>query len=954
MRHLEERLHQVVRGDVDFSRKAQSLYATDASNYRHVPIGVVVPLDADDVVEAVLACREAGVPVTVRGGGTSIAGNASGDGVVIDISRHLNRVISIDPIAKTAVVEAGVVLDHLNAEAAKYNLRFAPDPSTHSRCTIGGMLGNDACGSHSVAWGRTSDNVLSMEVLLADGTQMHVGPTSQEELVELCNRTDRVGRIYQDLRAMVNENLALLRIGLPELPRRVSGYALDSLLPERGFNLARALVGSEGTCVAVLTATLSLVPIPSKVSLVVAGFEDDIAAADAVPSVLMSRPLTVEGLDRELVERYINNKPDGAEVAKILPRGSGWLFLEIGGDSDQEVSKKSAQLIADLNNIKGFTGSVEVIETKAQRDLWKIREEGAGLATRTPDGVEAFPGWEDAAVPPKKLGAYLREFRALLVEYGLRGTTYGHFGDGCIHVRIDFDLFSDNGVRDFRSFIEAAADLVVRHGGSLSGEHGDGQARGELLPRMYPPEVIALFERFKGIWDPTDVMNPGMLVRPRPFDEDLRVSPSSAKTVTDVTFSYPHDGGDFASALRRCVGVGKCRSHEGGVMCPSYRATGDEANSTRGRAHLLQEMLDGRVIKDRWRSEEVREALDLCLSCKACSSDCPTNVDMATYKSEFLYHHYQGRLRPAGHYSMGWLPWWSRIASKTPRVVNALTSSLIAPLLRRVSGIASEREIPQFAERSFISWMKKRANPHLANTHLKVVLWPDTFTNYFSPQVGQAAVRVFESAGIAVELPTGKVCCGLTWISTGQLDIARSVLRKTLLTIAPFVGTDTVIVGLEPSCTAALRKDLLELLPGDPSAIWLSAHVLTFAEALERLAPDTWTPQIPVRTLRQTHCHQYAALGSDADRRIMTRLGIDNTTLPASCCGLAGNFGFEKGHYEISMAVGEAVVLPAVRIAAAETTVLADGFSCRTQIDQATDRRAMHLAELIDQFISGK
>ena len=541
MRHLEERLHQVVRGDVDFSRKAQSLYATDASNYRHVPIGVVVPLDADDVVEAVLACREAGVPVTVRGGGTSIAGNASGDGVVIDISRHLNRVISIDPIAKTAVVEAGVVLDHLNAEAAKYNLRFAPDPSTHSRCTIGGMLGNDACGSHSVAWGRTSDNVLSMEVLLADGTQMHVGPTSQEELVELCNRTDRVGRIYQDLRAMVNENLALLRIGLPELPRRVSGYALDSLLPERGFNLARALVGSEGTCVAVLTATLSLVPIPSKVSLVVAGFEDDIAAADAVPSVLMSRPLTVEGLDRELVERYINNKPDGAEVAKILPRGSGWLFLEIGGDSDQEVSKKSAQLIADLNNIKGFTGSVEVIETKAQRDLWKIREEGAGLATRTPDGVEAFPGWEDAAVPPKKLGAYLREFRALLVEYGLRGTTYGHFGDGCIHVRIDFDLFSDNGVRDFRSFIEAAADLVVRHGGSLSGEHGDGQARGELLPRMYPPEVIALFERFKGIWDPTDVMNPGMLVRPRPFDEDLRVSPSSAKTVTDVTFSYPHD-----------------------------------------------------------------------------------------------------------------------------------------------------------------------------------------------------------------------------------------------------------------------------------------------------------------------------------------------------------------------------------------------------------------------------
>lgn len=954
MHQLEERLRQVVRGDVDFSRKARSLYAVDASNYRHVPLGVVVPLDADDVVETVLTCVEAEVPVTIRGGGTSIAGNASGTGIVIDTSRHLNRIISIDPVAKTAVVEPGVVLDQLNLAAAKFNLRFAPDPSTHSRCTIGGMLGNDACGSHSVAWGRTSDNVLSMEVLLSDGTRMRVGSTTKEELVELCIRPDRIGDVYRQLRALGQDNLALLRTSIPNLPRRVSGYALDALLPENGFNVACALVGSEGTCVTILTATVALVAIPENVVMVVAGFVDDIAAADAVPAVLTHKPLTVEGMDRELVSRYVAAKPDGSAVANLLPSGAGWLFLEIAGVDKYEVSAKARALITALRGTIGFTDAIVVSELNSQRDLWRIREEGAGLATRASDGAEAFPGWEDAAVPPQNLGAYLREFRTLLAEYGLRGAAYGHFGDGCIHVRIDFDLFSDNGVSAFRSFIESAADLVIRHGGSLSGEHGDGQARGELLPKMYPPEVIALFENFKAIWDPTDSMNPGMLVRPRPFDADLRVSPNSPRILNDVRFSYPHDGGDFASALRRCVGVGKCRSHEGGVMCPSYRATGEEQNSTRGRAHLLQEMLDGRVIKDRWRSEEVREALDLCLSCKACSSDCPTNVDMATYKSEFLYHHYQGRLRPAGHYSMGWLPWWSRIASKAPAAVNALTSSRFAPLLKKVGGIAREREIPQYANGTFLSWMRKRPSALLSKSQPRVIVWPDTFTNYFSPEVGQSAVRVLESAGVAVELPAGQVCCGLTWISTGQLDIARSVLRKTLHAIAPLVGTDTVIVGLEPSCTAALRKDLVELLPDDPAAKWLSAHVFTFAEALEKLAPADWAPQIASKTLRQTHCHQYASLGSEADRRIMARLGINNTTLPASCCGLAGNFGFEKGHFDISMAVGEAVVLPSVRQADADTTVLADGFSCRTQIDQATDRRALHLAQLIDESIAGK
>lgn len=950
---VEATLRAAVRGDVDFSSTARGLYATDASNYRHVPLGVVLPRDTDDVVAAVGACRRHRVPLTPRGGGTSIAGNATGSGVVLDTSRYLRRVLGVDPGTRTATVEPGAVLDQLNAAAAEYGLVFAPDPSTHSRATIGGMVGNDACGAHSVQWGRTSDNVISLDVLLYDGTRITVGQTDVEQLARLAARDDGVGRVYRQLRELASDNLGLLRTGFPSLPRRVSGYALDQLLPENGFNLARALVGTEGTCVTVLSATVRLVTLPAFRVLVVAGFADDVAAAQAVPGILSHRPAAVEGIDRELVDTYVAIKPDGSSLAERLPPGGGWLFVELGGPSAQELVEQADLLSRDLAGASGFTSAFVVRQAAQQRALWRIREEGAGLATRLPDGAEAFPGWEDAAVPPENLGAYLRDFRGLLARHGLRGVSYGHFGDGCIHTRIDVDLLTAGGRTAFRSFVEQAADLVVSHGGSLSGEHGDGQARGELLARMYPPAVLRLFEAFKAVWDPHDLMNPGVLVRPRPLDADLRVPARAARPVTDVVFAYPHDSGDFAKAVRRCVGVGACRSSSGGVMCPSFRATGQEEHSTRGRAHLLLEMLQGDVVTAGWRSPEVREALDLCLSCKACSSDCPVNVDMATYKAEFLDKHYSRRLRPASHYSMGYLPLWARLASRAPRAVNAVTQSGVAPLMKRAGGIAAERSIPTFGQHTLVSWMAGRREPAARPPGPTVVLWPDTFTNHFSPEVGQAAVRVLESAGIALTLPKDRVCCGLTWVSTGQLAVARRVIGRTLQTMSAQAGADVWVVGLEPSCTAALRKDLPELFPRDATARWLSSHVLTFAEALDTFAPDDWAPQVGRSSISQTHCHQHAVLGTDADRRLRARVGLDDRAIPASCCGLAGNFGFERGHYDVSMAVGELETLPAVRVAAEGTAVLADGFSCRTQVAQSTGRTAQHLAQVIDQALRG-
>ncbi|MEU9950964.1 FAD-binding and (Fe-S)-binding domain-containing protein [Streptomyces sp. NPDC047939] len=921
---LVRELRASVRGEVAFDATARALTTMDASNYRRVPLGVVTPRDADDVAATLAACRAHGVPVVPRGGGTSIAGQATGTGVVLDLTRHLRSIVELDPASRTAVVQPGVVLDDLRAAAAPHGLTFGPDPSTHSRCTIGGMIGNNSCGSHSVAWGTTADNVHALTVARYGGDTL---------------RLERGAEGPAGLRELVAGHLALLRTGFPGLPRRISGYALDALLPENGPDPARAFCGSEGTLGVVTEATLRLVEAPAARALAVLGYADESAAAEAAPGLLPFHPLTVEGMAADLVR-----EPAG------LPRGAAWLFAETGGATPAEARAHAERLVRAAS--ADAVDAAVVTDPAGQRALWRIREDAAGTATRMPDSSEAWPGWEDCAVPPARLGPYLRDFRALLTEHGLRGTPYGHFGDGCIHVRIDFDLLTGPGVARFRRFSEDLASLVVAHGGSLSGEHGDGQARAELLPRMYGDELVALFGRFKDLWDPDGGMNPGILTRPARLDENLRFEVLPKKPV-DVEFGYPHDGGDFSAAVRRCVGVAKCRTEQTSgpsVMCPSFRATGEEAHSTRGRARLLHEMLAGEaggVITDGWRSTEVRDALDLCLSCKGCRSDCPVGVDMATYKAEFLHHHYRGRLRPAAHYAMGWLPRWLRLASPFAGALNALARVRpLAALAGRVSGIAPERGIPVLARERFTRWLNRRwgKGTFILSGDRTATLWPDTFTEHLSPEVGRAAVRVLEATGRQV-LPAGRgLCCGLTYVSTGQLTRARTVMRRTLERLGGMLGTPVIV--LEPSCAATLRTDLPELLPDDPRAAELAASVRTLAEYLEEYAPDWEPPRLDRQVTGQTHCHQHAVLGDAADRRLRERAGLSGE-LTGGCCGLAGNFGFERGHWEVSVACAEDQLLPAVRQAPPGTEILADGFSCRTQLAQLGGVRARHLAEVL-------
>ncbi|MEV1294852.1 FAD-linked oxidase C-terminal domain-containing protein [Pseudonocardia sp. NPDC049635] len=938
---IAEALHRADCGDVmtDASRRAQ--YSTDASNYRQVPSAVVLPRTRAHVVNAVAACRALQLPVTCRGAGTSTSGQALGAGVVLDFSRHFNRLLAVDVEKQTATVEPGIVLDDLQDAAAQHGLLFGADPSTHSRCTLGGMIGNNACGARSLAWGRTADNVVELEVLTYHGTVMTIGAMSRTEIDAAIAAGGEQGRIVGALHRLAQENLGVLRTELGRFARQASGYALEQLLPEHRFDLAKALVGSEGTCAIVLSATVRLITPPPARALVVVGFADVATAADAVPDLLSRELLALEGLDRSLTD--IVTRPETRAVVDALPDGQAWLFAELGRTAE-EVAGSADRLAAVAGHRAGFTGTEIVQDPARARTFWRIREDGAGLATRLPDGSEAWPGVEDVAVPPIALGSYLRGFTELLDRHGLHGVIYGHFGEGCLHVRIDFDFTTEEGTATFRAFMVEVAE----HHGSLSGEHGDGQARSELLSLIYSPRVIGLFEDFRQVWDPDDQLNPGIIVRPRPIDANLRIDPARRSLPITTVRPFHSDDGDFAKATRRCVGVAKCRTtaHRGEVMCPSYRVTLDEKDSPRGRARLLHEMTQGEVITGGWRSAEVRDALDLCLSCKGCSVDCPVGVDVAAYKSEFLHHHYRHRIRPASHYSMGWLPLLSQIAARAPRLVNAVTASPAALVLKRACGVAAERELPRFAEQTFLAWFHSRTG-HGSGERGDVLLWPDTFNNHFTPEVLQAGTRVLEHAGFRVHLPDRPQCCAVTWISTGQLDVARRVARRTVRALNGPLQAGMPVVGLEPSCTAALRTDLPELLDGDPRARLLGESVHTLAEFLEQHAADWTPPPVGRRSLSQTHCHQHATSGFGADARLLARMGMDNTALDSGCCGLAGNFGFERGHYATSVAVGEQVLLPAVRAAAADTVILADGFSCRTQIAQHSRRSAAHLAELL-------
>ncbi|EFL30034.1 FAD binding oxidoreductase [Streptomyces viridochromogenes DSM 40736] len=947
---LTARLAEIAPGlRVESGPGATGPYAYDASNYRVPPRAVAFPRTADDVAAVLRACREAGVPVTARGGGTSMAGNAVGAGVVLDFSRYMNRILDIDVEARTARVESGVVLDVLRGATAPHGLDFGPDPSSHSRCTLGGMIGNDACGNRSVRDGRTSGHVEALEIVTADGVRavadhrgLHPADPGDAGLV---------ARLEADLRRLVEENLEPIRTELGRIPRQVSGYQLHHLLPENGFDLARALVGTEGTCAVVTAATVRLVATAQASTLLTLGYDDVVEAAEDVPEILRWSPSAVEGMDEAIVATMRARR--GPDSVTGLPEGRAWLYVELEGDDQASVTARAAELLDALKAAGRMTGGRVVESAAERRSLWRVREDGAGLAARLVDdggtarssgaesGGESWPGWEDAAVAPGNLAAYLRGFRELLASHGLTGVLYGHFGAGCVHVRIDFDPASEAGQAAMRRFLTEAAALVVEHGGTLSGEHGDGRARSELLQVMYSHRMIAVFAAFKQVFDPDGLLNPGVVVDPAPLDADLALR---ELPLVDTSFTFPHDEDGLAGAVRRCVGIGRCRSDAGGVMCPSYRATGEENHSTRGRARLLQEMVRGETVQDGWRSTEVRDALDLCLSCKACSSDCPVGVDMATYKAEFLHQHYKGRLRPRSHYSLGWLPLTSALAGHAARPVNALLRGPLGRLLARLGGVTTRRRIPAFASRHTLRRALRTAR---TGEPARALLFVDSFTRAFRPGVAGAAGRVLAGAGIPCA-PRDGLCCGLTWVSTGQLGTARRVMSRTVAALDD--GDDRPIVVAEPSCAAALKRDVPELL-GTEAARRVADRVHTLTGALTELADQGWTPPpLPETLVLQTHCHEYATFKGRRPADLLRRLGVRDVDEAEGCCGLAGNFGFEAEHYDTSVAVADLALTP--RLDALEgRTVVADGFSCATQIDHlAGDRgvRALHLAELLD------
>ena len=1102
--------------DVDSSVGTRARYSSDAGLTRIPPLAVAFPRTPEQAVAAFHLARAHGVPLTARGGGTSCASNAIGPGLVLDFSRHMNRVLSIDPEARTATVEPGCVGSTLQAAAAKHGLRFGPDPSSQNRATIAGMVANNACGPHATAWGRTSDNIVALDCVDGHGRRF-TATTSHDSAL----------RDVPGLASLIDSHLAPIRTQLGRFKRQVSGYSLEHLTPEGGRNLAAMLTGTEGTLVLILSVTVRLVPLPDAPVLAALGYRSMIEAADDVPALLAHSPLAVEGMDRRLVDVVRAHKGPGAVPA--LPEGEGWLLVEVGAPGED--------VTASLERARALCADSAAIDTVvyppgAQASaLWRIRADGAGLGGRTPpDGAgggdqQAWPGFEDAAVPPENLGAYLRDFTALMEEFDIDGLLYGHFGDGCVHVRLAMPLETPGGVAHSRAFLQSAARICAAHGGSVSGEHGDGRARGELLRFMYSPEMLDLFARVKHVFDPDNLLNPGVLASPMdeaeaasrararvlaarsggpdgltangaaataltdhddahatrpglapadsalqpndaaandsppspdvsgaaggtglaPADGALKLQPgvdpldanlrrvAAHPMPADGGFAFTHDGGDFTAAVHRCTGVGKCRAGVSGTfMCPSYLATRDEKDVTRGRARILQEAANSQLVKA-IDSPEVLEALDLCLACKACSADCPAGVDMARYRSEALFRTYRGRMRPLSHYTLGWLPRLTRVTARVPglaTVANAVMSvGPLRSLAFRIIGLDPRRGMPALQSGTFTAWARRRnllagsvpasassdpisgASDHVsvASNHVSdafnpisearerdaaptssasarerggttassasarereaatassmadspilsgprdpsgrpyALVWADSFSQTLDDAGARAVVDVLEANGFA-PIVAPDACCGLTWITTGQLTGAKKHLTSLLSVLAPFAASGIPIVGVEPSCTAVLRDDLLDLLPEDPRSALVSGATRTLAEALSVVpASARRLPSLEgVEIVAQPHCHHYSVMGWDTDQALLESLGARVTRLEG-CCGLAGNFGMEAGHYDLSVAVASHSLLPTLD-AQPDAVYLADGFSCRTQAAQLAGRGGVHLATLL-------
>jgi FAD/FMN-containing dehydrogenase/Fe-S oxidoreductase len=956
---LEAELTSILEGEVRFDEGSKALYATDASNYRQVPLGVVLPKSEEDIIHTVSICRKYKAPLLSRGGGTSLTGACCNVAVVMDMTKYYNKILHIDKEKKTVLVQPGIVLDEMRGTTSKEaQLTFGPDPATHSHCAIGGMLGNNSCGVHSImsqfyGYGaRMSDNTESLTVLTYDGLKMKVGPTSEEELDNIINGGGRRGEIYHKLKNLRDKYGDEIRQKFPNIPRRVSGYDLPSLLPENGFNVAQALVGSEGTCVVILQANMKLMPDPGARSLVVLGYPDIYAAGSACPGIMKHEPIGLEGFD-DLLIQFMKKKGLNLDDLPLLPKGNGWLLVEFGGKDKTDSDNKCKGLMEELKKEKDAPNMSLFDDPAQEKLLWEIRESGLGATAFVPGEPDGAPGWEDSAVPPEKVGSYLKDLRALFSKFGYHPSLYGHFGQGCIHCRVGFDLETEEGIQNYKNFTVEASHLVVSYGGSLSGEHGDGQTRGDLLEIMFGEKIMQAFHEFKSIWDPQWLMNPGKILDTYGQLSNFRLGTAYNPPAPKTHFHYLNDDnkGSFSRAVLRCVGVGNCRRHEGGTMCPSYMVTREEKDSTRGRAHMLFEMLQGDVVQGGWKDEDVKKSLDLCLACKGCKGDCPVNVDMATLKSEFLSHYYEGKLRPRNAYAFGWIYWWSRLASLAPGLVNFFTQTPgFSYVSKALAGVTQKRQIPKFAQQTFRNWFQNK--PSNNQDKPKVILWLDTFNNFFKPETLVAGLDVLEAAGYQVIISRRTVCCGRPLYDFGMLDTAKKMLLQILDVLRDEIRSGTPLVGLEPSCVAVFRDEMCDLLPANEDAKRLKKQTFTLAEFLDKHAENYKAPILKRKAIVQGHCHQKAIMKMRSEEKIFQDMEMDYDVLDSGCCGMAGYFGYEKGDkYEVSVKAGERVLLPAVRKADKKTLIIADGFSCREQIEQLTNREGLHTAQVLQMAL---
>jgi FAD/FMN-containing dehydrogenase/Fe-S oxidoreductase len=978
-RGLEQELRHNVEGEVRFDAGSKAMYAVDASNYRQVPIGVVIPKNKDDVIAAVAAARKFGAPILSRGGGTSLAGQCCNVAVVIDWTKYVHGVIEVNPYERYARVLPGTVCDTLRDHPVlkKHKLTWGPDPATHSRCTFGGMIGNNSCGAHAQMSGKADNNVEELDILLYDGTRMTVGWMNNLELDQAIREGGRKGQIFRNLKSLRDHYADLVERNYPTIPRRVSGYNLDQLIPGRDgrFNVARALVGSESTLVTILEAKVKLIDGKPERVIVMLGYKDIYEAADHVPVIDAYKPVALEGLDSRLIRNVQIKGGPHRKYLPLLPEGQGWLLVEFGADEQKDAIDQAQKFMDDLKKEQNAPSMKLYVDPKDREHIWEVRESGLGASAFVPGQPTTWPGWEDSACPPEKIGGYLRDLRDLYNKYDYTPALYGHFGQACIHCRVDFDLTSSEGIGKWRSFMEEATDLCARYGGSLSGEHGDGQARGEFLYKMFGPDLIEAFREFKSIWDPDWKMNPGKVIDPYRIEENLRLGANYAPWDPPTHFKYPQDGGSFAHATLRCVGVGKCRREAGknaedNTMCPSFMVTHEERHSTRGRAHHLWEMLQGQVITNGWRDDAVKESLDLCLSCKGCKGDCPVNVDITTYKAEFLSHYWDGRIRPRSAYAFGLIDKWARLASVAPGFANLFTQlPILSSISKFVVGIPQERIIPAFAPETFKQWWSKRRKsqtsqtqrvPHPApsgegakkeGARQRVILWADTFNNYFFPETLQAATEVLEHAGCDIVVPMGHLCCGRPLYDYGFLAAARDYLNKVLTALHDEIEAGTPLVALEPSCCSVFRDELHMMMPDNDVAKKLVSQTFTLSEFLEKKVDGYQPPKLKRKAIVQGHCHHKAIMRMDEEEAVLKRMGLDYRLLDSGCCGMAGSFGYEKDKYPVSVACGERALLPEVRRTGLSTIIMADGFSCKEQISQATNREALHLAEVMQLAI---